>query len=384
MTASYNILFIQEPSYSSSEWIELSNDPNFNIIKHILIPNVSTTESFIEFLQKCERNNNPIHAIFGGFPAFYPIGGLTRNIIDLPVFYNNVKAIALCSRGVNFIDVDCLNKHNIKLFHYDDSSAPTSLQNFQLNQVSNDVADCAMWHVLEGYRKFSSFMEELIATNHTIVARQNLILKNDKDYQLSRFAFGHELSINKSKFITSPRGQKVLIMGMGSIGIKIAEKLHYGLGMEVHYTKKTPFKKPHNLVKEQWVYHPMSTLHKDLHQFDTIVVALPGTTETNHLINSEFLKCCKGEDLILVNIGRATVFDMSSIEESMKRGQIRHLGMDVFTKEPTVDDILLDEGNLHLISVTPHIGSGTEQVFDQSTSLAIYQLKDYLINSKQC
>lgn len=382
MTASYNILFIQEPSYDSSEWINLFNDPSFNIIKHILIPNVSTTESFIEFLQKCERDNKPIHAIFGGFPAFYPIGGLTENIIDVPVFYKNVKCITLCSRGVNFIDIGCLNKHNIKLFHYDDSSIPASLKNFQLNQVSNDVADCAMWHVLEGYRKFSSYMRELIATNHTIKARQNIILKNDKDYQLNKFAFGHELSIKQNKFITSPRGQKVLIMGMGSIGIKIAEKLHYGLDMEVHYTKRIPFEKAHDSVNDQWIYHPMSTLHDDLYQFDTIVVSLPGTSETNHLINSEFLKCCKKEDLILVNTGRATVFDMSAIEESMKRGQIRHIGMDVFTKEPTVDDILLNEDYLHSITVTPHIGSGTEQVFDQSTSLAINQLKDYLINPK--
>lgn len=383
MTESYNILFIQKPSYSSSEWINLANDLKFNIIKHILIPNVSTTESFVDFLQKCENDNKPIHAIFGGFPAFYPIGGLTENIIDLPVFYNNVKCIALCSRGVNFIDVACLNKHNIKLFHYDESSTPASLQKFQLNQVSNDVADCAMWHVLEGYRKFSSFMKELIATNHTIKARQNLILKNDNNCQLDKFVFGHELSIKKSKYITSPRGQKVLIMGMGSIGIKIAEKLHYGLGMEVHYTRRTPFRKTDDLINDQWIYHPMSALYDDLYQFDTIVVSLPGTPETNHLINSEFLKYCKKEDLILVNTGRATVFDMIAIEESIQIGQIRHIGMDVFTKEPTVDDILLNEDYLHLMTVTPHIGSGTEQVFDQSTNLAIFQIKNYLINFNQ-
>lgn len=46
--------------------------------------------------------------------------------------------------------------------------------------------------------------------------------------------------------------------------------------------------------------------------------------------------------------------------------------MDVFTKEPIVE-------YQQVITVTPHIGIGTEQVFDQNTNLAINQIKNIFI-----
>lgn len=362
-----NILFIQEPSVNSTEYHKLTKDDRFNVIKYILATDGSITkESFIEFLMQCNRDGVQINGIFAGFPAFHPIGGLTQDIIELPIFHENVKCIALCSRGINFVDLETLTKYNIELFHYDDSSSDS---NIAINQVGNDVADCAMWHVLEGFRKFSLFMNETITTKHSIKSRQVI-----RDDGTTKFAFGHELNANQ--FVLSPRGQRALILGMGSIGCLIATKLQYGLGMEIHYSKRGgPIK------NDSWKYHPMDNLHEELYQFDAIVIALPGTTETFHLVDTTFLSKYKNDNLILVNVGRASIFDMEAITQGLSKGQIRHLGMDVFTNEPLIDSCLLDSRNKNKVTYTPHIGSGTKQVFDQSTDLAITQLTRWLLPS---
>lgn len=373
-----NILFVQEPSGDSTQWLKLQQDDKFNIVKYILQPTTTTKETFIQFLNKCEQVGTPINAIFAGFPAFHPIGGLTQDIIDLPVFHKNVKCLALCSRGVNFIDLDALSKYNIKLFHYDDSQIENITElngiSIELNQVGNDVADCAMWHVLEGFRKFSYFMQQTTSLEHSIKSRQ--VIRGEDD----SFAFGHEL--NKGQFVISPRNKKALILGMGSIGRCIATKLQFGLNMEIHYTKRSGALQDDN-ESSTWIYHPMDSLTDQLYMFDAIVVALPGTPETFHSIDSTFLSYCKKDNLILVNVGRASVFEMEAISKSIANGQIRHLGMDVFTNEPLIDSCLLDINNQDKVTYTPHIGSGTKQVFDQSTDLAISQLCQWLLPSSQ-
>lgn len=372
-----NILFVQEPSVNSTQWLDLQQNSKFNVVKYILQPTTTTKESFIQFLIQCEQDETPINAIFAGFPAFHPIGGLTQDIIELPVFHNNVKCVALCSRGVNFIDLDALAKYNIKLFHYDDSQAEnvtteSSGNEIELNQVGNDVADCAMWHVLEGFRKFSYFMQQTTLLEHSIKSRQAIRGEDNS------FAFGHEL--NKGQFVISPRHKKALILGMGSIGRCIATKLQFGLNMEIHYTKRSGALQD---ADKSWVYHSMDSLTDQLNMFDAIVVALPGTPETFHSIDSTFLSHCKKDNLILVNVGRASIFDMDTVSESISSGQIRHLGMDVFTNEPLIDSCLLDANNQDKVTYTPHIGSGTKQVFDQSTDLAISQLCQWLLTSSQ-
>lgn len=353
------ILFVQEPSTSSHEWQKLLKDPHFNVVKYILSPSTTTKESFLQFLTDQESIGKPVSLIFAGFPAFHPIGGLTKDIIESRVFHTHVKKIALCSRGMNFIDLDTLTRkeYGIQLYNYDDSPEW---------QVGNDVADCAMWHILEGFRKFSLFMKHTINTNHSIKSRQ--IIRDGG--QTPKFAFGHEIS--DSAFVMSPRGANVLIMGMGSVGLNIAKKLYYGLGMNIHYTKRQKLTPKIDDFPMQ--FHSLSDLSTWLPEMDAIIVALPGTPDTYHIIDSQFLAHCKPRDLILVNVGRATVMDMDAMDQALQSGQIRHLGMDVFTHEPEIDSCLLSPRNQHKITITPHIGSGTKQVFDKSTDQAILHL----------
>lgn len=368
------ILFVQDPEYRSTYLPKIQKQ--FNCVHYKL----TTKLEFINFLTQWQQDNkeqidtqqiSPIRAIYGGFPAFHPIGGLTEDIIELPIF-QTIKCIAICSRGINNIDLDALKKHGIQLYNYQDSIKEIwdHVDEFQLDLVSNDVADCAMWHVLEGFRKFSLNLIKLQETNDTIQARLEV-----GEINMKRFAFGHELT--NGKFIQSPRNKNCLILGMGSIGKQIGLKLQYGLGMKISYSCRS---EKEDISKEMgWNFYPLADIVTDLNKFECIVIALPGTPETYHLINANFLAHCQ-DGIVIVNIGRGMILDMNAIGKAISSQKIRHLGVDVFTNEPNIDEIF--QHDYYNTTSTPHIGSGTMECFQQSCDLALTNIMKTLTLDK--
>ncbi|CCD26118.2 putative hydroxyacid dehydrogenase NDAI_0G03410 [Naumovozyma dairenensis CBS 421] len=337
----------------------LLNSDKFLEDFNLLNVELTTKEAFLSFLH--DHKNDNIVAIYGGFPQFTSIGGLTKEIIEHEDFPQcTLKCIVLCSRGYNMIDIKTLKKFGIQLYNYQDEvDESIAIETFKVGQVGNDVADCAMWHVLEGFRKFSyqqSIIRKLGNTNET---RANIANKTG-------YVFGHEYLRGQS--IRSPRGKKCLVLGLGSIGKHVALKLQDGLGMDIHYCKRTEDLQ----VKEKygWKFHPLDdSLYSQLFQFKAIVVALPGTAETKHLINEKFLAHCDGPELVLVNLGRGQILDIDAVTTAFEEGQLRHFGGDVFYEEPKVNsDVLKMEDTT---SVTPHVASATVEVFEQACELAL-------------
>lgn len=359
MAAKPAILFISEPNRESNIY-KTAIKKNFQIFHHQF--GSKDPESFLQYLNDTfDEDKAPLTAIYGGYPCFMPIGGLTRKILEHEYFpANTLRCITVCSRGINGIDLEALSEFDIKLFNYnDDSKNCSSNPELVMKQdlVGNDVADCALWHVMEGFRKFSYQQQSLREHPNTLTSR---FLLTGKDLQVPQFAFGHELS---KCMVKSPRGQKVLILGLGAIGKQIGHKLHHGLGMEVHYTKRAPD------TTVTWRFHDFNdSLFDELKQFSTIIVALPGTSETRHLVDDKFLSHCS-EELILVNIGRGFILDQVAVDKALRENRLRHLGIDVFYNEPDVSRTLVEAEAS--VTITPHIASSTEDVFNQSCDVAL-------------
>lgn len=348
------LLFIAKPDKRSRILKSKELQDRFEFLHH----EVKTKDGLLEFLRK--HSGSRITAIYGGYPAFHPIGGLTRDIIEHEVFpRETLRCIALCSRGYNGFDLEALRENGIMLFNFQDQVCESAEEK---DQGGNDVGDCVLWHVLEGFRKFS-FQQKIIREDgDTFAARNHAAMRNDDEWE-----FGHQLTTDGSFLVQSPRNKKCLILGLGSVGKQIAFKLHYGLGMKVHYCKRT---EPQGENPHGWVFHPLDdTLKSQLHQFSVIVVALPGTPGTQHLIDKEFLSHCDGPNLILISVGRGSILKLDDVKDALKLGQLRHLGADVFYREPLVDKSLLSEDKM--TSITPHLGSSTEEVFYQSCELAL-------------
>src|SRR5258708_37776538 len=88
---------------------------------------------------------------------------------------------------------------------------------------------------------------------------------------------------------------------------------------------------------------------------DVLLVIVPGTAATKHLINASVLEAL-GPNGILINVGRGSVVDEAVLVSALKDGTIRSAGLDVFDNEPHVAAELLPLPNAVLL---PPVGSAS-------------------------
>ena len=141
------------------------------------------------------------------------------------------------------------------------------------------------------------------------------------------------------------------IVGMGRIGQAIARRA-YGFDMKVIY---------HNRKRvapeiERRVNATYASLDELLAQADFVILQMPYTPETHHLIGAKELAKMK-PGAILINSTRGGVVDDKALIEALKNGVIRAAGLDVFEGEPKLDAGFL---TLQNVVLAPHIGSSTE------------------------
>jgi phosphoglycerate dehydrogenase-like enzyme len=121
-------------------------------------------------------------------------------------------------------------------------------------------------------------------------------------------------------------GKRVGIVGLGSIGAEIA-RLAKALGMEVWGTKR----KVENSAFADRVL-PREELPHLLREADYVVLAVPLTRETHHLIGEEALDLMKST-ACLINICRGAVVDENALYRALKTSRIRGACIDIFDDE---------------------------------------------------
>jgi phosphoglycerate dehydrogenase-like enzyme len=139
-------------------------------------------------------------------------------------------------------------------------------------------------------------------------------------------------------------GKRVLILGAGDIGRRVAA------AVEVFGAKVT-FVARH--VRDD--VHGLAELPDLVPQHDIVVVAIPQTPETRHLVDAAFLAAMPGGAL-LVNIARGSIVDTDALLAELSARRL-HAFLDVTDPEPPpAQHPLWDAPNLVL---TPHVGGGT-------------------------
>jgi len=141
------------------------------------------------------------------------------------------------------------------------------------------------------------------------------------------------------------RGKVMGILGLGSVGQEIA-KQGKQFGMRTVGFKRMP----ERMKNMDQVYGPQD-LKKMIPLADYLVVALPLTPETCHLLGEEELNLIK-DGAILFNIGRGKTIDEMALTRVLKIGKIRAV-LDVFETEPLPPESEL--WNLENVIITPHV-----------------------------
>ncbi len=141
------------------------------------------------------------------------------------------------------------------------------------------------------------------------------------------------------------------IFGMGRIGQAIARRAA-GFEMKVIYCNR----KRVSPDIEKRCNAAYATKEDLLRQADFVVLQVPYSPETHHLIGARELALMK-PTAVLVNSTRGGVVDDAALIAALQAGTIRAAGLDVFENEPALNPGFMALDNVVLM---PHIGSSTE------------------------
>jgi len=148
-------------------------------------------------------------------------------------------------------------------------------------------------------------------------------------------------------------GKKLGILGMGTIGQKIAKRAA-AFDMEVGYHNRKP--------KEGATYRYFDDLKSLATWADFLVLAAPGGPATKHLVNAEVLDAL-GPQGYLVSIGRGSVVDTEALAAALRENRIAGAGLDVYESEPKRPEPLIGLDNVLL---TPHMAGWSPEATQKS------------------
>ena len=145
-------------------------------------------------------------------------------------------------------------------------------------------------------------------------------------------------------------GQTLGIIGVGSIGRQIA-KLGHAFGMRVLGMRHSLHTNGHD-DPDVDRYYAREQLRDLLGQCDYVVLAVPLTPDTEHLIGEAELRVMR-PNAYLVNIARGRIVDEQALIRALKEEWITGAGLDVTEEEPLPPDSPLY--SMANVILTPHI-----------------------------
>ena len=166
---------------------------------------------------------------------------------------------------------------------------------------------------------------------------------------------------------TEIEGKKLGIVGLGAIGVKVANVAKH-LGMEVYgYDPYVSVDAAWNLSRD--VKHVLN-VEEIYTECDYITIHVPLMDSTKGMINKEAIDRMK-DGVIILNFARDLLVDEKAVLEGIKNGKVRRYVSD-FPNPVTAGR----EGCI----VIPHLGASTEESEDNCAVMAVKELKNYLEN----
>jgi len=181
------------------------------------------------------------------------------------------------------------------------------------------------------------------------------------------------------------RGTTLGVIGYGNIGREIG-RIGHAFGMRVlgtvsahHASCTSPtFKIPElmNLTGSEadCLYTPDELLDM-LPQCDYVVLVVPLTTSTYHMINENALRAMK-RSAILVNVARGAVVVEKSLIQALQERWIAGAALDVFEQEPLSADSPL--WGMPNVIISPHIAGLTSHYEERIRAIFGENLRCYL------
>ncbi len=223
--------------------------------------------------------------------------------------FSSLRYIQLTSAGFDRIPMDYVNEHRIDIHN-------------ARGVYSIPMAEFALTSVLGIYKKWDHFRE-----------------------------CQHSHRFEKHRGLLELSGKKVCIIGCGSVGTECAKRFK-ALGCEVEGVDLFP-----NDCLYFDTISPVSELVNTVSRADVVVLTLPLTKDTKHIISDSVLESIK-DGAVIINIARGAIIDTDALSRVLEYRDI-YAVLDVFEEEPLpADSPLWDMKN---VIITPHnsfVGEG--------------------------
>jgi phosphoglycerate dehydrogenase-like enzyme len=161
------------------------------------------------------------------------------------------------------------------------------------------------------------------------------------------------------------------IIGLGAIGRRVAQ-FGRGFGMHVLAVRRSVAANESDPDVDELL--PAARLGDLLERADYVVVSVPSTPESHHLIGEEQLKRMKPSAL-LVNIARGEIIDEQALVRALQQGTIAGAALDVVETEPLPQASPL--WTLPNVLLSPHISGITPRYSQRLTDLFLDNLARY-------
>ena len=168
-------------------------------------------------------------------------------------------------------------------------------------------------------------------------------------------------------------GSRALVIGYGAIGKLVEERLK-AFQVDVTVVRRTPGASGAGgqpaavLGPDQW--------RARLGEFDWVILAVPATTETGHMVGAAELSAMK-KSAVLINVARGSVVDQAALVTALQHRQIAAAFLDVTTPEPLpAEHPLWALDNAH---ITMHLSGRSQSLMFQRSAqrflenLALYR-----------
>ena len=211
-------------------------------------------------------------------------------------------------------------------------------------------------------------VKELVIAGMLLAARDVVggidWVKSDKDDE----NIAKTAEKEKKKFAgTEIQGKKLGVIGLGAIGVKVANAA-IGLGMEVYgYDKFLSVNNAWNLSRS--VTHVLNV--DDIYaNCDYITIHVPLLDDTKGMIDKEAISKMK-DGVVILNFARDLLANEADVLDAIKAGKVKKYVCD-FPNPTTVGQ----EGCI----ILPHLGASTEESEDNCAVMAVDEIVDYLEN----
>lgn len=214
----------------------------------------------------------------------------------------------------------------------------------------------------------SNAVKEMVFTGMLLASRDviggNKWVEENKDNE----NIAKDMEKAKKNFAgTELAGKKLGVIGLGAIGVKVANAATH-FGMDVYgYDPYISVNAAWNLSRS--VKH-VTNVDDIYRECDFITVHVPLLDSTKEMINTAAINQMK-KGVIILNFARDLLVDEKAVVAGLASGKVRHYVSDF--PNPVTAGV---EG----VIATPHLGASTEEAEENCAEMAVDEIMDYMEN----